>query len=156
MKVRFLSKTLSLLTLLLLVFTMSTFAQKLAYEDAWANPGFNLDDANTTGIEVSFSIDEFSLTDFDLKGESMKEIQIKGNFLPNNEGAPNLPGNGRFIAMPNGATATYKISAQRIERYQNVNIAPSPRIPKVTDEGPTHYEKDKKIYSRDAFTRKSR
>jgi len=151
MKVRFLSKTLSLLTLLLLVFTMSTFAQKFAYEDAWANPGFNLDDANTTGIEVSFSIDEFSLTDFDLKGESMKEIQIKGNFLPNNEGAPNLPGNGRFIAMPNGATATYKISAQRIERYQNVNIAPSPRIPKVTDEGPTHYEKDKKIYSRDAF-----
>ncbi len=126
-------------------------AQQYSYDDAWARPGFNLTQSERSGLEVTFSIDEFSLTDFDLKGEAMKEIQIAGNFLPNNEGAPNLPGNGRFIAVPNGASVRYTITAERTETYKNVSIAPSPRIPKVTDQGPLHYEKNMKIYSRDAF-----
>ena len=152
MKTSFLSKAVSLLSILLLIFAINSVqAQKYAYDDAWANAGFTLSQSDNTGLEITFSIDEFSLSDFDLKGEAMKEIQMLGRFLPNNEGAPNLPGNGRFIAIPNGAVASFKVTSQRTETYKNVNIAPSPRIPKVTDEGPLHYEKNMKIYSRDAF-----
>ncbi|MEN8224253.1 MAG: C25 family cysteine peptidase [Bacteroidota bacterium] len=152
MKASLLPKALSTLVAMMLLFAFTSLnAQKYVYEDAWANPGFNLTQSSNTGLEITFSVDEFSLTDFDLKGEAMKEIQVIGNFLPNNEGAPNLPGNGRYIAIPNGATATYTITAQRTETYKNVNIAPSPRIPKVTDSGPLHYEKNMRIYSRDAF-----
>jgi len=152
MKTSFLSKAVSLISFLLLVVALNTMhAQKYVFEDAWANAGFTLSQSGTSGLEITFSLDEFSLTDFDLKGEAMKEIQIMGSFLPNNEDAPNLPGNGRFIAVPNGAVASFKVTAQRTETYKNVNIAPSPRIPKATDDGPLHYEKNMKIYSRDAF-----
>ena len=152
MKTSLLPRAISMLIALMLVFAFTFInAQKIAFDDSWANPGFNLTQQSTTGIEISFSIDEFILTDFDLKGEAMKEIQIMGNFLPNNEGAPNLPGNGRYIAVPNGAVASFRVTAERTETYQNVNIAPSPRIPKATDDGPLHYEKNMKIYSRDAF-----
>ncbi len=152
MKTSLLPRAISMLIALMLVFAFTFInAQKIAFDDAWANPGFNLTQQSTTGVEISFSIDEFTLTDFDLKGEAMKEIQIMGNFLPNNEGAPNLPGNGRYIAVPNGAVASFRVTAERTETYQNVNIAPSPRIPKATDDGPLHYEKNMKIYSRDAF-----
>ncbi|MCK5080157.1 MAG: hypothetical protein KAR09_09440, partial [Bacteroidales bacterium] len=152
MKTSFLSKAVSLISFLLLVVALNTMhAQKYVFEDAWANAGFTLSQSGTSGLEITFSIDEFSLTDFDLKGEAMKEIQIMGSFLPNNEDAPNLPGNGRYIAIPNGAVASFKVTAQRTETYKNVNIAPSPRIPKATDDGPLHYEKNMKIYSRDAF-----
>jgi len=152
MKTSFLSKAVSLISFLLLVVALNTMhAQKYVFEDAWSNAGFTLSQSGTSGLEITFSLDEFSLTDFDLKGEAMKEIQIMGSFLPNNEDAPNLPGNGRYIAIPNGAVASFKVTAQRTETYKNVNIAPSPRIPKATDDGPLHYEKNMKIYSRDAF-----
>ena len=152
MKKSLLPRAISMLSALILVFVFTSLhAQKYVYEDAWANSGFTMTQASNTGLEITFSVDEFSLTDFDLKGEAMKEIQVAGGFLPNNEGAPNLPGNGRFIAVPNGAVASFKITAQRTETFKNVNIAPSPRIPKVTDSGPMHYEKNMKIYSRDAF-----
>ena len=152
MKVTLPSRAISMLSTIMLVFVFTSLnAQKYSYNDAWTNPGFNLTQSGTSGLEITFSVEEFSLTDFDLKGEAMKEIQIAGNFLPNDEGAPNLPGNGRFIAVPNGATAKFIVTSQRTETYKNVNIAPSPRIPKVTDSGPLHYEKNMKIYSRDAF-----
>ena len=127
MRTSSLSNSLFLISLLLLVLMINTtYAQKYEYEDAWSKAGFNLNRSETTGLEIIFSIDELSLSDFDLKGEAMKQIHLKESYLPNNEGAPNLPGNGRFIAVPNGAEVSFKILSQRIETYQNVNIAPSP------------------------------
>jgi hypothetical protein len=152
MKTRLQHRLMAICTALMLVLAMNGIhAQKYAFDDAWANRGFNLTQSSTAGLALIFSLDEFALTDFDLRGEAMKEIHMPGNFLPNNEGAPNLPGDGRFIAIPNGASVTYQITAMRKEVYQDVNIAPAPRIPKVTDDGPLHYAKNQKIYTRDAF-----
>ena len=130
---------------------LESHAQKYIYNDTWSDAGFYLDHADLQSVQLTYSVEEFTLTDIDLKGEAMKEIQLPGNFLPNNEGAPNLPGNARFIAVPNGAEVSFTITAKRVETYYNINIAPAPRIPKETDEGPLHYEKNMKIYARDAF-----
>ncbi len=137
--------------MLLLIFSVSTNAQKYAFDDAWSEAGFRLDRANASTVELTYSLDEFSMADFELKGEAMKTIQISGSFLPNNEGAPNLPGISRFIAVPQGAAVNYTVTAERVETYSNVNIAPAPRIPLSTDDGPLRYQKDMKLYNTDSF-----
>ncbi len=63
--------------------------------------------------------------DTEVKGEPMKTVLTKGQFLPNDAGAPNLPGQGRYIAIPQGATAHLKIVNMQTETYENVNIAPA-------------------------------
>ena len=81
----------------------------------------------------------------------MKAVELPGHFLPNNEGAPDLPGSGRYIAVPQGAKAILKVIASRTEKYSNVNISPAPRIPKDNETGPLVYKKDRKIYTADRF-----
>lgn len=152
MKIRLLFQPMAMIFALVILFSGSSLhAQQYSFDDAWAPEGFRLAQSDAGGVEISYSLHEFTLTDFDLKGEPMKQVAIQGNFLPNNEGAPDLPGTGRFIAVPNDAEVSYTITAERIEKYQNVNIAPAPRIPKVSDTGPLHFEKNKRIYQRDAW-----
>ncbi len=67
------------------------------------------------------------------------------------EGAPNLPGNGRYIAIPQGSEAILTINSVRTELIQNVDLAPSPRIPFETEDGPLEYKKNLEIYSNNAF-----
>jgi len=83
--------------------------------------------------------------------EPMQVITLPGMFLPNNEGAPNLPGTGRFIAIPQGATAEVTVLSSRTEVYHDMNLAPAPPIPLETDDSPPTYWKDPSIYTVDAY-----
>ncbi len=142
--------TSTLLSLIFLVGTMA-YAQDYSYSDAWAEAGFSVKETKSNKTVINFSIKEFSLNDVTINGESMKQIALPGHFLPNNEGAPNLPGNGRYIAIPNHADAELVVTNVRKETIENVNIAPSPRIPKDNEDGPLDFTKDSKIYSKNAF-----
>ena len=86
-----------------------------------------------------------------INGKTMKLVTLPDEFLPNDEGAPNLPGSGRYIALPHGAKAKLTIVSSRIEKFKNLNLAPAPRIPLDTEKGPLEYKKNEKIYSADAF-----
>ena len=140
-----------ILGLFMLISLSSLQAQKVAYTDSWSDHGFTLTKQSVAGVEIIYSVQEFTFNDIEIRGEDMKQLALPGNFLPNDEGAPDLPGMGRYIAIPQGATASYEITASRIENYKDVNIAPAPRIPKVTDKGPLVYNKNMNIYSRDAY-----
>jgi hypothetical protein len=126
-------------------------SQTYAYTDSWDQEGFVLRAQTAFGIEVNFSVPSFSLEDLEVRGEDMKTIALPGHFLPNDEGAPDLPGSGRYIALPQGARAVVRIVSSRTERFRNVNIAPAPRIPKATERGPLDYNKDMRIYQADVF-----
>jgi hypothetical protein len=135
----------------ILVLTTIINAQQTIYSDSWGAQGFTLleDDGNT--ISINYSITEFYLEDLDLDGEQLKSVKVPGIFLPNNEGAPDLAGTGRYVAIPQGAKVSYTIIASRIEKISNIDIAPAPRIPLDTDDGPLHYEKNSKIYSKNSY-----
>ena len=151
MRTRVYPKSILLFVQLVLIFSLGAFAQKQIFTDAWSGAGFNLEKADAGGLEITYSVEEFTFTDFELKGEALQNIQLEGSFLPNNEGAPNLPGNGRFIAVPNGAEVKYTITAERVETYKNIHLAPAPRIPKTTEDGPLQYEKNSRIYQTNAY-----
>jgi hypothetical protein len=141
----------AILTILLSIATMAVASQTITYDDAWSEAGFNLNRISGSGVGITFSIEEFSLEDVRIIGEDMQSIILPNTFLQNEAGAPNLPGNGRYLALPQGAIASLHIVSSRTEVFQNVELAPAPRIPWDTDEGPLDYSKDLSIYSQDAF-----
>ena len=81
----------------------------------------------------------------------MTIIAMPGVMLPNDEGAPDLPGQGRYIAIPSGATARLNVIRMQTETFSDVSLAPAPRIPFEDDDSPLHYEKNMAIYGKDAF-----
>lgn len=144
-------KKVTLMMVMVLFFVTGLMAQNYRYQDSWGKAGFNLNESTLNQVMVTFSVPEFSLEDADINGEQVKNILLPGNFLPNDAGAPNLPGMGRYIAIPEGAIATVRILEQRTETFQNVNIGCAPVIPIESDDRPMVYNKDLSIYSRNAF-----
>ena len=70
-------------------------ADNYNYDDSWGKAGYTLEAQSNTGVTVNYSIHQFSLTDMAVNGESMVNLELPGNLLFNDEGAPNLPGSGR-------------------------------------------------------------
>ncbi|MBD3168035.1 MAG: hypothetical protein GF307_01035, partial [candidate division Zixibacteria bacterium] len=120
-------------TLCAIPFAAESNAELITFDNPWGDPGFNLTSQGMSGVEVVFSIENLMITEIEVDGIPMKNVQIPGAFLPNNAGAPNLPGDGRGIAIPRGATATLTILDSETEVIDNIEIAPAPPIPLETD-----------------------
>lgn len=137
--------------LIAILFSFKGISQIYTYTDSWDQAGYILKSQTPEGINLNYSVHEFRMDDLDVQGEAMKHITLQDHFLPNDEGAPDLPGSGRYIAVPVGARAVLHVTASRTERYKDVAIAPAPRIPKENERGPLAYKKNTEIYSKDAF-----
>ncbi len=126
-------------------------AQSYTFSDSWGKQGFSLAAEARQGVKVVYSVGGFTLDDIDIRGEAMKHVSLPNHFLPADEGMPDLPGSGRYIAIPTGAKPMLKIISVRREVYREVNISPAPRIPKTTENGPLEYNKNSKVYGANAF-----
>ncbi len=126
-------------------------SQTISYTDSWHDAGISLAGATSTGVEINYSTKQFQMDDIDINGTIMKKIVLPNVFLPNNEGAPDLPGISRYIAVPQGAEVSFSITASRTETYSNVDVSPAPRIPLDTDTGPLKYKTNTNIYNNNAF-----
>ena len=124
------------------LFTFTLQSQTFNYNDSWGSSGFTLEAANPSGVQINFSITQFEMQETEINDMMMKTLHLPGIFLPNDEGKPDLPGTARYIAIPQGADATVEIISSRIERFANIDIAPAPKIPLDTDNGPLSYTKD--------------
>jgi hypothetical protein len=134
-----------------LLISQFVFSQIVQYPDSWNKQGITLLNENPSQVHINYSLESFALEDVDIKGELLKSVKIAEVFLPNDEGYPDLPGVGQYIAIPQGAVASVQITAQRTEVFTDVDIAPGPRIPLETEDGPLYYEKNEKMYSKNAF-----
>ena len=135
------------LTVVLSLTFLTVSADVERYADSWGPQGLSLKRQSSEGVGLNFSIQEFNFVDRNINGVTMKGIEFSESFLQNEEGSPDLPGFGRYIAIPQGATAVIEIVNMRTERFVDVDIAPAPRIPLDTEDGPLHYEKDQSIYT---------
>lgn len=113
--------------------------------------GFRLISETPSGVEVVFSVKQLVIDDVQINDIPMKTVSIPGVFLPNNEGAPNLPGMGRYIAIPQSAQARVIILSEQTKVYHNIDIVPAHNIPLETDTMPLRYKKDMAIYGRNAY-----
>ena len=140
-----LKQTISMLVVTIFI-SSAIFADEVKYTDSWSNQGFNLVQSENSGVNVIHSVTSFSFNNMDINGEEMTVINMPGILLPNDEGAPNLPGQGRYIAVPLGASAKLNIKSMLTETFSNIEMAPAPRIPFEDDPSPLHYEKNMVAY----------
>jgi hypothetical protein len=140
-----------LVMLLFSLFSCSLFAQQvIEYNKSNVN-GFNLVNQKSNSVVVNFSINKLFLEDVNVDGINLKTAKIQGVFLPNETGMPDLAGTGRYIAIPHGATVTYKILSYKTDIIQNIDIAPAPQIPLDNDPSPLKYPRNKEVFSKDAY-----
>ena len=144
-------KKFTLILTLIIMCVLGSNAQSFSYSGSWGKSGFNLVDSKTTSVQVVFSVPQFSLDDFNLDGQVVKEVDLPGALLFNDAGAPNLPGRATYIAIPQGATPKLNIISQRTETIHNVNVVPAPVIPWDNVKTPMVYERNQAIYSKSAF-----
>ena len=124
----------------------------IKYTNNWGkHPMFNIVSETDAGLEIIFSTHQMCIEETEIDGIPMKSFGIPGIFLANEEGAPNLAGTGRYIAIPQGATAYATIVNSRTEIYHNVEVAPAPNLPLDNDDSPLKHVKNMDIYSKDAF-----
>lgn len=138
-----------LLSALFMVYASES--EVITYSDSWGEPGFSIIDQNRSNLIVNFSINKFELAEIQIDGGHAKAVHLPNVYLPNNEGAPDLPGMGRYIAVPQGANVSVRVLASRLDTLKEIEIAPAPRIPLETDTGPPQYIRDTNIYSRNSF-----
>ncbi|MCK4756723.1 hypothetical protein KAS56_07300, partial [candidate division WOR-3 bacterium] len=129
-----------------------SFADEVVtFDNNWAsNPLFNVVSETSTGLQVVFSMHEMTIEEQLIDGVPMKSFGVPTVSIPD-EGAPNLTGISRYIAIPQGAQAIVTILDSRTEVYHNVEVAPAPNIPVETDDAPLRYVKDMEIYGRNAY-----
>ncbi len=143
-------KKISILLSTSLFLTLFAQAQQHVYPDSWGNAGFNLTNNRASSVQVVHSIQTYELSPVMVEGTAMNNISIPGSFLFNAEGMPNLPGNGRYIAIPSGSIPHFQVISQRTETIHNIEIAPAPRIP--NDKQPDFpLQKNQEVYTRNAF-----
>lgn len=132
-------------------FVFFGFTQKINYTNNWGKQGLTVLEQKADQLQLIYSVHQFVLKTQKVNGTEMKMVHMPGVFLPNDEGKPNLPGNGHMIAIPQGTTPKLELIDCVIETYHNILIGPSPNIPLDSDKKPLVYNMDQKTYSKDKF-----
>jgi len=109
--------------------------------------GFSLLSQSPTQVTLRYAMDHFTLE----SSPAGVSVGLSGVFLPNQAGAPNLPTLGRFVALPQGATARLEIVNARTRSFRELDVGPAPVIPKENDPAPLIYREDPAIYGADAY-----
>ena len=134
-------------------FIMPLHAQVVdkSFNDSWGKQGFNVTSVKSNGIEVIYSVNQFSINETVEKGQTWHMVSTPGVFLFSDPGQPELPSSGRYIAIPKGAKAHVKILDSRYETYKGIEVMPSNPIPFDTEPDPEVRVKDLAVYEKDAF-----
>jgi hypothetical protein len=131
------------------MFALNAQSQDIhTYKNNWGPNGMTLSRQSFSGVEVNFSVQKLYLEDVVVDGINLKAAKMEGVFLPNDAGKPDVAGTGKMIAIPQGATANYRIISFRSEVIKNIDIAPAPVLPKDNDKSPLKYFRDNSVYGR--------
>ncbi|MBD3219990.1 hypothetical protein GF314_02000, partial [bacterium] len=133
-----------------LLLTIPSAAQTFRYDDSWDDHGLTVTRQSPGGVRLNLSLASWELGTEPINGRGQAVVHTPGVFLPNDAGAPNLPGFSQYLAMPEGATARVTVVRARTEVLTGIDLAPAPVIPLETEDGPLTYERDAAIYGRDA------
>jgi len=143
-------KKLMLLGLLMVAAGFAS-SQVVKFEGCWGEHSLmNLELQSPSGMEIVFSMPEMVIEEQAIDGTSMSAYGVPAVFIAE-PGVPNLGGVSRWIALPQGATAQVTILDYRREIINGVDIAPAPNIPADNNDAPLKYEKNMRIFGKDAY-----
>jgi hypothetical protein len=134
------------------LFTLDLSAQTktINYDNGRAEQGINLIDQDQQHLLINVSVNRFSFHDKMIELEKMNSISLKNVFLQGEPGNPDLPSYSHYLAIPQGSQVQVNVIKKQTTTYQNISIAPAPRIPLDTDQGPLEFIKNKDVYTRNS------
>ena len=113
--------------------------------------GWSITKSDSSGFQFKYAFNSILIDSVNDNGYSGHQIKGSGITLPSRPGTPNLPVICRYIAIPNGATASVEIRKQKTQTLSNIDLMAAPPIHHENDTTPTLYEKDSSIYFSNAF-----
>ncbi len=139
---------LALVLMLMAAFALSATprAEMISIEQNAGTAGLTIQTQEQTGIELRYEMAQFSIEDFDIHGQTLQKIGLPGCFLPGAAGAPDLPGFGRYLAIPAGAEVSVTVLGAETHVYSDLDVMPAAAIQFENDDSPPTYEKDPAIY----------
>jgi hypothetical protein len=144
-------KVLSATLILALFASLPLTAESLTFSGSWGPQGITVVEEGPEALLLNFSMTRLGLETVVINGNEMTALSLPGVFLGGTPGAPDLPGMGRFFALPQGAEARLEIIKMRTERLMiDREIAPAAQIPLEWDKK-TVFQRDMAIYDTDAF-----
>ncbi len=144
------SHFLAVALLVLLAAPLAAWGEIIRIEENSGQTEFELRAQDAAGVEVRYAMQAFGLEPVDVEGQTLQKVWLPGCFLPNDAGAPDLPGFGRFIAVPFGAEARVTILGAETRTLVGLDVLPAAPIQFENDDTPPTYVKDMAIYGRRA------
>jgi len=136
--------------LTLLALPMDVQAETVPYAGSLGVAGLTLSAQSASRVDLHFELGALTLEPVSINGQAYTHLAIPEALLPNDAGAPDLPGVSRMIAIPRGAVARLEILNARTEVRSGLRVSPAPVIPRENEDGPLVYAENADLYSRDA------
>ncbi len=140
-----------LIALGLVLWTPAVQAERIEVAASTDEAGLRVAASGAQGASLVYRMSAFEMSPMALDGRTMQTITLPGVLLPNDAGAPNLPGMSGFLALPQGATASIEITRAERRVYTDIDVAPAPVIPRENEDGPLTYAMNPRIYERNAL-----
>ncbi len=139
----------ALTILIVLIASITLQAQEFRFN---SNPnGFSICNKNSNQLTLKHNLGAITIENANRAEVQGQVITLSGVYLSNVAGAPDLPSSSTFVAIPNGATASLKMVSSKTKVISNVDLIPA-AVPQLdNDNSPAVYQKDAKIYNRNAF-----
>ena len=113
--------------------------------------GFSISNTRSNQLTIKHNLGAITIENADRAEVQGQVITLSGVYLSNVAGAPNLPSQSTYVAIPNGATASLTMVSAQTKVISNVDLIPA-AVPQLDDDdSPAVYQKDMDIYSRNAF-----
>ena len=129
----------------------STMLQAQEYRFNSEPNGFSICNTRNNQLTIKHNLGAVTIEDANRAEVQGQVITLSGIYLSNVAGAPNLPSQSTYVAIPNGATASLTMVSAQTKVISNVDLIPA-AVPQLDDDNsPAVYQKDMSIYSRDAF-----
>jgi hypothetical protein len=141
---------LSVLTVAFALSAAGAAQEVVTFDDNWGAPGIQVTSQSPQGLEIVYSVPSIQIHDLQVDNQNWKKISLPGALLGNNEGAPDLPGIGRYLAFPQGANVIVEVTESRTYRIEGIDLSPAPVIPRENDDSPLKFEKNPAIFGQDA------
>ena len=145
-------RTLSVAVLLLSALALNAQTRDLNFNNSAQREGLSVEQSTRSGLQMRHALKHVSILNITDNGYTGDVIEGgTGIALPANAGEPNLPAFSRFVAVPNGATAHIEMGYRSVTTVENIDLLPAAPIKFDTDDSPNTYERDSRIYTKNAF-----
>lgn len=149
---KFSFRTLTLAALLLSAMALNAQTRDFTFNNDAQREGLTVESNTRSGLQMRHALKAVSLVNITDNGYTGDIVQGgTGISLPANAGEPNLPSFSRFVAIPNGATAHIEMGYRSMTTVTNVDLLPAAPLKFDTDDTPDTYERDSRIYDKNAF-----